>query len=132
MSTASLPYVLDRPVAFLAWWKKLAELDEEYTRTLSEPEWSGIGRDIRHLQSAMDHVGRAAGATREYIDAREAGSVEFGTTFLPSFDWLGGQIDFSVSDDEWIPANPERGAQLIARIIEVTGIDPAAVDDSEF
>jgi hypothetical protein len=131
-AVAPAPFVLDRPVAFLAWWKKLTQLDKEYTRILPKHEWYVRGQEVRHLQSVLRHVGRAAGAARLYVDVHEDGSVEFGTELLPSFDWLSGQIDFSAWDDEWVTADPVRGERLIKRIIEVTGISPKSVDDSEF
>jgi hypothetical protein len=131
-AVAPVPFVLDRPVAFLAWWKKLDQLDKEYTRFLPKHEWYLRGQEVRHLHSVLRHVGRAAGVAHLYVDVHEDESVEFGTKLLLSFDWLGSQIDFSDWDHEWVTADPVRGERLIKRIIEVTGISPESVDDSEF
>ena len=110
---------------FLAWWKALIELDNELTETLSDEAWVGRGRKVRELITALDDVGRSAGATMMYTGKTADGTIEMGSTLNPDFDWVGTEIDFAARPYEWIEG--PRGAYLIECIERVTGISAESV-----
>jgi hypothetical protein len=106
---------------FLAWWKKLIELDKHFTELLTDEEWRRPGSEVRTLIIALDDVGRAAGATSIFVMDTPGESIQMGTTLNPDFDWINGEIHFGSTPHDW-PGQELRGEDLITRVERVTRI----------
>jgi hypothetical protein len=108
-----------KAATFLAWWRRITEINQRLPLVMTDEEWRSRGQVSRTLLADLQEVGEVAGAVLSYAHKRPDGSMEFGKMLNPAFDWQHGEVDLQGA--LW-SGEFERASGLIKRLVKVTGI----------
>jgi transcriptional regulator with XRE-family HTH domain len=107
---------------FIAWWRRLIELESELPEDMSQEVWLTRGQPIRIALGDLSRIGQLAGILKLGVeDGDNPGSIAFVKYVDPKFDVINGQVDLQQNEYHWNDG-VDRATTMVATLERLTGI----------